>query len=59
MEDLVRCGKDAEKNKGDPVLGVKKKPWWLFIPLAHYMVPLIHCKNWGRKSTVRSVTSNN
>jgi hypothetical protein len=24
MEDLMRCGKDAEKNKGNPVLGVKK-----------------------------------
>jgi hypothetical protein len=44
MEDLVRCGKDAEKNKGDPVLGVKKKPWWPFRPLAHYMVPLLHCE---------------
>jgi hypothetical protein len=22
MEDLVRCGEDAEKNKGDPVLGI-------------------------------------
>ncbi len=44
MEDLVRCGENAEKNKGDPVLGVKKKPWWPFIPLAHYMVPLLHCE---------------
>jgi hypothetical protein len=44
MEDLMRCGKNAEKNKGNPVLGVKKKPWWPFIPLAHYMVPLLHCK---------------
>ncbi len=44
MEDLVRCGKDAKKNRGDPVLGVKKKPWWPFIPLAHYMAPLLHCE---------------
>ncbi len=43
MEELVRCGKDAEKNKGDPVLGVKKKPWWPFIPLPNYLVPLLHC----------------
>jgi hypothetical protein len=21
-----------------------KKPWWPFISLAHYMVPLLHCK---------------
>ncbi len=43
MEELVRCGKDAEKNKGNPVLGVKKKPWWPFIPLSNYLVPLLHC----------------
>jgi hypothetical protein len=43
MEELVRCGEDAEKNKGDPVLGVKKKPWWPFIPLSNYLVPLLHC----------------
>jgi hypothetical protein len=43
MEELVRCGKDAEKNKGNPVLGVKKKPWWPFIPLMNYLVPLLHC----------------
>ena len=44
MEDLVRCGEDAEKIKGDPVLGVKKKPWWPFKPWVHYMVPLLHCE---------------
>jgi hypothetical protein len=43
MEELVRCGEDAEKNKGDPVLGVKKKPWWPFIPLSNYLTPLLHC----------------
>ena len=43
MEELVRCGDNAEKNKGNPVLGVKKKPWWPFIPLPNYLVPLLHC----------------
>jgi hypothetical protein len=41
MEDLVKCDEEAEKNKGNPVLGVKRKPWWPFIPLAHYMVPIL------------------
>jgi hypothetical protein len=44
MDELVRCGKDAETKKGDTLLGVKKKPWWPFIPLDHYMVPLLHCE---------------
>jgi hypothetical protein len=44
MDKLVRCGKDAETKKGDPLLGVKKMPWWLFIPLDHYMVPLLLCE---------------
>jgi hypothetical protein len=43
MEELVRCGDNAEKNKGNPVLGAKKKPWWPFIPLLNYLVPLLHC----------------
>ena len=43
MEELVRCGDNAEKNKGNPVLGVKKKPWWPFIPLLNYLIPLLHC----------------
>jgi hypothetical protein len=43
MDELVRCGKDAETRQGDPLLGVKKKPWWPFIPLGNYMVPLLHC----------------
>ena len=25
------------------MLGVKKKPWWLFILLPNYLVPLLHC----------------
>jgi hypothetical protein len=26
------------------LLGVKKIPWWPFIPLYNYMIPLLHCK---------------
>ena len=26
-----------------PRLGVKTAPWWDFIPLEHYVVPLLHC----------------
>jgi hypothetical protein len=43
MDELVRCGEDAETRQGDPLLGVKKKPWWPFLPLGNYMVPLLHC----------------
>jgi hypothetical protein len=24
-------------------LGVKQKPWWDFIPITHYRIPLLHC----------------
>ncbi len=44
MDELVRCGKDAKTKKGDPLFGVKVKPRWPFIPLDHYMVPLLHCE---------------
>jgi hypothetical protein len=44
MKELMRCGEDAERKKGDPLLGVKKQPWWLFIPLSNYMIPLLHCE---------------
>jgi hypothetical protein len=43
MDKLVRCGKDAVTRQGDPLLGVKHKPWWPFIPLGNYVVPLLHC----------------
>jgi len=33
-----------KKQKGEPKLGVKKKPWWPFIPVSHFMVPLLHCE---------------
>ncbi len=44
MEELVRSGLEAETKKGDPQLGVKQRPWWPFIPLSNYMIPLLHCK---------------
>jgi hypothetical protein len=44
IEDLETAGAAAEKSKGDPLLGVKKKPWWSFIPVNHYIVPLLHCE---------------
>jgi hypothetical protein len=45
MEELVRLGTEAEqRTKGEPELGVKKQPWWPFIPLSNYMIPILHCK---------------
>jgi hypothetical protein len=45
MDELVRLGTEAEKRtKGEPELGVKQKPWWPFIPLSNYMIPILHCK---------------
>ena len=32
--------KDAKKK---PTLGVKDVPWWNFIPLEHFICPLLHC----------------
>ena len=44
MEEYCRLGDEAEKQKGEPKLGVKKKPWWPFIPVSHFMVPHLHCE---------------
>jgi hypothetical protein len=44
MEDPVSCGMNAESNNSEPKLGVKQQPWWLFIPLTHYVFPLLHCE---------------
>jgi hypothetical protein len=45
LEELSMLGDEAEKQqKGEPKLGVKKKPWWPFIPVTHYIVPLLHCE---------------
>ena len=40
MEELLRVA--GEVNGGKAKLGVKKKPWWPFIPLHHYVIPLLH-----------------
>ncbi len=43
MDELVRLGTEVEKRtKGEPELGVKQKPWWPFIPLSNYMIPILH-----------------
>ena len=42
MEDLCRLGDKASQD-GKPKLGVKQRPWFPFIPVAHHMVPLLHC----------------
>jgi hypothetical protein len=36
MDEYVRCGLIAENNIDKPQLGVKKRPWWPFIPLTNY-----------------------
>ncbi len=38
MEELCRLGDKAERQKGEPKMGVKKKPWW-----SHYMILLLYC----------------
>ena len=42
MEDMVRLG--AKLKNGQTQLGIKQQPWWPFIPLKNYMVPLLHCE---------------
>ena len=27
---------------GEPKMGVKTKPWWQFIPLTNFIIPLLH-----------------
>jgi hypothetical protein len=44
MEEMVRLGKEAEHKKGKLQLGIKQQPWWPFIPISNYMVPLLHCE---------------
>jgi hypothetical protein len=44
MDEYCRLGDEAERQrKGKTQLGVKQKPWWPFIPVSHYMIPLLHC----------------
>ena len=35
--------KYKQDRKAKPIMGMKEKPWWDFIPLRHYVVPLLHC----------------
>ena len=35
---------EAETTKGNPLLGVKQRPWWPFIPISNYMTPILHCE---------------
>jgi hypothetical protein len=42
MQELVIRGTEAETKKREPMLGVKQKPWWPFIPFSNYMIPLLH-----------------
>jgi hypothetical protein len=46
MDDLNKLGEKAENRRKEeqPQLGIKQRPWWPFIPLSHYMVPLLHCE---------------
>ncbi len=44
MEEYIRCGLFAESSKDEPQLGVKQRPCWPFIPLTHYVSPLLHCE---------------
>ncbi len=44
MDKCVRCGLIAKNNNNEPQLGVKKRPWWPFIPLTNYVTPLLHCE---------------
>jgi len=40
MEELLKIA--DEVNGGKAKFGVKKRPWWPFIPLENYMIPLLH-----------------
>jgi hypothetical protein len=43
-EELVRFRKEAERKKGEPQSGIKQLPWWPYIPVSNYMIPLLHCE---------------
>jgi hypothetical protein len=44
MDELVRCGIIGESTNDEPMLGIKQRPWWPFIPLTNYVSPLLHCE---------------
>jgi hypothetical protein len=41
MKEYIEVGQQSRES-GNPQLGVNKKPWWQFIPLENYVVPLLH-----------------
>jgi hypothetical protein len=41
MTTYVEIGQQC-KTSGNQQLGVKQEPWWPFIPLENYMVPILH-----------------
>ena len=42
--EQVRGNAENRRNEEQPQLSINQRPWWPFIPLSHYMVPLLHCK---------------
>ncbi len=60
MEEYTRCGSISESSKDEPQLRVKQRPWWPFIPLTHYVPPLLYCEIGGEKlifELLRDVTN--
>ena len=41
-ELLKELGDKITNTEGNPDQGIKKAPWWEFLPLHHYMIPLLH-----------------
>jgi hypothetical protein len=44
MKEYIEVGQQSRESCNSQ-LGVKKEPWWQFIPLDNYMVPLLHMLN--------------
>ncbi len=42
MEDLCHIGDEAAQDK-NPNQCVTQRPWFPFIPVAHHIIPLLHC----------------
>lgn len=47
-DEMKRLAKDLEdrrnnNDKAEVVNGIKEEPWWDFIPLENFIVPLLHC----------------
>ena len=42
LEDLEVLGKKLKDGKLKPKEGVKQPLWWDFLPVEHYMIPLLH-----------------